>query len=173
MRPKVNRSLMTGVCWAPQRFTRMADVFIARWTFCWGPTWDWKRSTYGYVEAQHQVANARLKVHGDHVTGGCWAPRAVHRDRWLHRTLLSQLGAHMDSIEAASKPESFWFWHCSIELCAGAQEYTFLDGNKRNGNKRFKVSSRLRAVGSFRSSTAAPHVPLWQLLNYNMDLYCM
>ncbi len=36
------------------------------------------------MEAQHRAANGRPKVNGGHVTGACWAPRAVHRDRWLH-----------------------------------------------------------------------------------------
>jgi hypothetical protein len=56
---------------------------------CWGPMWDWKRSTY--MEAQHRASNGQPKVNGDHVTGAYWAPWAVHRDRCLHYTLLPQL----------------------------------------------------------------------------------
>jgi hypothetical protein len=37
-----------------------------------------------YVEAQHRAADGQLKVNGGHATGACWAPWAVHRDRWLH-----------------------------------------------------------------------------------------
>ncbi len=37
-----------------------------------------------YVEAQHRAANGQPKANGGHATGACWAPRAVHRDRWLH-----------------------------------------------------------------------------------------
>jgi hypothetical protein len=37
-----------------------------------------------YVEAQHRAANGQPKVNRGHVTGACWAPRAVHWDRWIH-----------------------------------------------------------------------------------------
>jgi hypothetical protein len=39
-----------------------------------------------YMEARHGAANGRPKVNGGHVTGACWAPRAVHRDRRIHCT---------------------------------------------------------------------------------------
>jgi hypothetical protein len=55
----------------------------AQWTFCWGPAWGWK--------ARHRAANVRPKVNGGHATGACWAPRAMHWDRRLNRTLLPPL----------------------------------------------------------------------------------
>jgi hypothetical protein len=67
--------------------------FTSRWTFSWGPAWDWKGSTY--VEAQHGAAKGQPKVNGGDMTGVCWAPRAAHLDRRLHCTSLPQLGAHV------------------------------------------------------------------------------
>jgi hypothetical protein len=32
------------------------------------------------------------------------------------------LNRHVDAIEAANTPESYWFWHGGIELKAGDQE---------------------------------------------------
>jgi hypothetical protein len=69
------------------------------------------------MEAQHQAANERLKVNGGHATGACWAQRAVHQDRWLHRPLLPQPCAHMDANKAASTPESYWFCVVVLNVC--------------------------------------------------------
>jgi hypothetical protein len=32
------------------------------------------------------------------------------------------LNCHVDAIEAANTPESYWYWHGGIELKAGDQE---------------------------------------------------
>jgi hypothetical protein len=102
------------------------------------------------------------KVDGGYVTGTCWAPRAVHQDRWLIRTSLAQPWAYMDAIKAASKPESSLFWCDGIGLFAGAQEYAYLDCTNRS-----KVSSKPHAGVSFCSSTATLCASLW-ILNYNV-----
>jgi hypothetical protein len=61
----------------------------AHWTYRWGPAWDWKgaRTCGGSTPGSRWAAESEW----GHVTGARWAPRAVHRDRWLHYMLLAQL----------------------------------------------------------------------------------
>jgi hypothetical protein len=92
----------------------------ALWTFSWGTTWDWKGSTY--MEAQCWAANWQLKVNRGHATGACWTPQAVHRERWLHHISLPQPGTNVDAIEAASMPESSWFFSWQYwTVCRGSR----------------------------------------------------
>ncbi len=90
LRPKVDGGLTTGACWAPRRFTGIAALPHCTLDLSLGACVGLEGCTY--VEALHQAANGRPKVNGGHATGARWAPRAVYRDRWLHCTLLPQLG---------------------------------------------------------------------------------
>jgi hypothetical protein len=111
--------------------------FTARWTFSWGLAWDYKGSKY--MKAQHWA--------GGHATGACWAPRAVHRDRWLHRRLLPQLGAYVDDINAASMPEPTWVLNCLQELKI-RHVWTTLSGLKWAAGHMLVALSALRQWGS-------------------------
>jgi hypothetical protein len=77
---------------------------------CWGPMWDWKRSTY--VEAQHRAGNRWPKVNRGHATGAWWAPWAVYRDRCLHCTCC--LNHHVDAIKAANTPDHSGFGEAAL-----------------------------------------------------------
>ncbi len=86
-----------------------------------------------------------------------WQPWAVHRDRWPHRMSLPQLGAHMDAIEAASKPESSWVWHGGIDCLQELKmrpTYTTLSGLKWAAGHMLVAFSALQQ---------RPYAALWQL----------
>ncbi len=85
IRPKVDGGLTTGACWAPWRCTGTRELLHGKLD----PTLGAYVGLEGggtYVETQHRAADGQQKVNGGHATGACWAPRAVHRDRWLHCT---------------------------------------------------------------------------------------
>ncbi len=84
--PKVNGGLTIGAC-EPHSPTGMAalphctlDLWLGARVGLEGEVWR------TYIEAWHRDANGQPKVNGGHVTGACWAPRAVHRDRRIHCT---------------------------------------------------------------------------------------
>jgi hypothetical protein len=72
------------------------------------------------MEAQHWAGNERPKVNRGHATGACLAPwQFTGIDVFIAHCCLNR---HVDAIEAANMPESYWFWRGGIELKPGDQE---------------------------------------------------
>jgi hypothetical protein len=131
------------------------NFFMACWTLCWGPTWDW--------QAQHGAANGQPKVNGGHTTGACGAPRAVHRDRWLHWACYFNRGPTWTPSGPPACQNHTGFGVAVLNCLQEIKNIPFWTAPSGLSVQHATVLAALSALQQ------RPHVPLSDIVN--MDLY--